>query len=245
MKLFFAVAKIMYNVKLENFEGPLDLLLELINKNKLDINDISLAQIANQYLEYLEDKSNIDLNNLADFLTIASNLILIKSKSLLPLLKFTEEEEEEIADLKQQIKEYKKFKEISVVLKKIYEDDKNAYSRELFYSEKIIFRPPKNISLKKLENIYGNVLKEIPVMKKLKKDKIKKIISLKKKIINLQEVIRKKIKVSFDELIKDRASDRTEVVVSFLAILEMIKQNIIIVEQANSFDEIILKKNSL
>ena len=99
------------NFKLEKFEGPLDLLLELIEKEELQITELSLAHVADQYLEHIKNNSNIHLENLAEFLSVASKLILIKSRALLPILEFSQEEEAEIKDLAKQLEEYKKFKE--------------------------------------------------------------------------------------------------------------------------------------
>ena len=88
-----------YHFRLDHFEGPLDLLLSLIEREKLDITTVSLAQIADQYLEYLSTEKNVTLENLAAFLSVASRLLLIKSRALLPVLTFTEEEEESVDDL--------------------------------------------------------------------------------------------------------------------------------------------------
>jgi segregation and condensation protein A len=122
----------MYNIKIEQFEGPMDLLLELISKEKLDITGISLAQIADQYLKYLEEKKDINIVNLADFLTVAAKLILLKSKALLPLLNLSEEDEEEIFDLERQLEEYKKFKLIAPEIEKIYNNNNQSFSRDNF-----------------------------------------------------------------------------------------------------------------
>ena len=121
-----------YNIKLEQFEGPLDLLLQLTEQEKLDITRVSLAQIADQYLEYISNAKNITLAHLADFLSVASKLILIKSKALLPLLQFTEEEEEEIKDLEHQLAEYKKFKEAAQKLNDVFHSPFTYFSRKGF-----------------------------------------------------------------------------------------------------------------
>ncbi len=231
----------MYNVKLEQFEGPLDLLLELIGKEKLDITNISLAQVANQYLNYLENKKEIDLANLAEFLTVASKLILIKSKSLLPLLVLDNDEEEEIVDLAKQIAEYKKFKDIAIDLGAMIENKKRSFSRESFYGKEPIFNPPKNIGVKELRNIYENVLSEVPVMEKLDEERVKKIISLKERINVLRDILKKKAETSFNKLVGEETS-RVDVIVSFLAMLEMVKQKVIIVEQQEMFYDITLKE---
>ena len=231
----------MYNVKLKQFEGPLDLLLELIGKEKLDITNISLAQVANQYLDYLENEREIDLLNLADFLTVASKLILIKSKSLLPLLVLGDDEEEEIIDLAQQIAEYKKFKDISIEFGEIIENGKISFSRKNFCGREPIFNPPKNIGINDLRNIFEEILTEVPVMKKLDKERVKEIVSLKEKINSLRGILMKKMKMSFTDLVKDK-KDRAEIIVSFLAMLEMVKQKIVVVEQKEMFYDITLEK---
>ncbi len=121
-----------YKVKLEQFEGPLDLLLELIEKEKLDITNLSLTKVADEYLSYIEDRENITLDSLASFLSVASRLILIKSRALLPLLKFSEEEEEEIKDLEYQLAEYKKFKDLSKKIGNIAGSSRTSFLAEDF-----------------------------------------------------------------------------------------------------------------
>ena len=232
----------MYNVKLEQFEGPLDLLLELIGKEELDITNISLAQIANQYLDYIEKRQEINLSNLADFLTVASKLILIKSKSLLPLLILDDEEEKEIVDLAQQIAEYKKFKNVALRLGKNLESKNYSFSREGFCGMEVAFNPPKNIGAKELKNIYEEVLSEVPIMKKLDEERIKKIISLKERISNLQNILRERTKIVFSDL---SAKNKAEIIVSFLAVLEMVKQKIVVVEQKEMFYDINISLKSV
>ena len=229
-----------YHIKLEQFEGPLDLLLQLTEQEKLDITRVSLAQIADQYLEYIAQAKNITLANLADFLSVASRLILIKSKALLPMLEFTEEEEEEIKDLEYQLAEYKKFKEASVRLSKIFDSMEVSFSREGFSGMGTVFYPPENIIAEDLLKAFNKVLGEIPVVEKLEQDLIKEVLTLEDKILHLQETLREKIQTSFSELVAN-AKDKVEVVVSFLAMLELVKQKIIHVEQGELFSEIHLK----
>ena len=121
-----------YRFKLEKFEGPLDLLLELIEKEELRITELSLAKVADQYLEYIKNNENIHLENLSDFLSVASKLILIKSRALLPVLQFTDEEEGEIQDLARQLEEYKRFKEASQVLSRLEDESGKLYYRQAF-----------------------------------------------------------------------------------------------------------------
>ena len=229
-----------YNIKLEQFEGPLDLLLQLTEQEKLDITRVSLAQITDQYLEYIARARNITLAHLADFLTVASRLILIKSKALLPLLQFTEEEEEEIKDLEYQLAEYKKFKEAAQKLAVIFDCPQMCFSREGFLGLGTVFYPPENIVAQDLAKAFARVLGEIPVAEKLEEEMVKEILTLEDKILHLQETLREKVQTSFSQLVAN-AKDKVEVVVSFLAMLELVKQRIIQVEQVELFSEIQMK----
>lgn len=232
----------MYKVRLEQFEGPLDLLLELTSKEKLDITRMSLAKITDQYLEYIERRENVNLQNLADFLDVASKLILIKSKALLPLLVLTEEEEEEIEDLEARLAEYKRFKDASQKLRNLFELNKECFSREGFLNFDSFFCPPENINIDDLKGAYLGLVKEAPEEEVLEQESIEEVVTLEEKISHLHEFIEKRIESSFSQLVAG-SKDKVEVVVSFLAMLEMVKQRIISVEQNELFEDIKLKKN--
>jgi segregation and condensation protein A len=229
-----------YHIKLEQFEGPLDLLLQLTEQEKLDITRVSLAQITDQYLEYIAQAKDITLAHLADFLSVAARLILIKSKALLPMLEFSEEEEEEIKDLEHQLAEYKKFKEASKNLATLFDSSETCFSREGFSGLSVVFYPPENITSADLLKAFNKVLGEIPIVEKLEEDMVKEILTLEDRIVHLQEMLREKIQTSFSELVAN-AKDKVEVVVSFLAMLELVKQRMIHVEQGELFSEIHLK----
>ena len=229
-----------YHIKLEQFEGPLDLLLQLTEQEKLDITRVSLAKIADQYLSYIAEAKDITLAHLADFLSIASRLILIKSKALLPMLEFTEEEEEEIKDLEYQLAEYKKFKDASVKLALIFDSPETSFSREGFLGFGNVFYPPAKIQASDLEKSFVKVLGEIPIIEKLQEEMVKEVLTLEDRIVHLQDTLRERVQTSFAQLVAD-AKDKVEVVVSFLAMLELVKQRIIHVEQGELFSEIKLR----
>lgn len=229
-----------YQIKLEQFEGPLDLLLQLTEQEKLDITRVSLAKIADQYLEYIAQAQNITLAHLADFLSVASRLILIKSKALLPMLEFTEEEEEEIKDLEYQLAEYKKFKDVSVKLALIFDSPKASFSREGFLGFGTFFYPPEKIIKEDLLRAFSKVIGEIPVTEKLEEEMVKEVLTLEDRIVHLQNTLRERVQTSFAELVAN-AKDKVEVVVSFLAMLELVKQRVIHVEQNELFQEIKLR----
>lgn len=229
-----------YHITLEQFEGPLELLLQLTEDQKLDITRLSLAKVTDQYLEYISKRENISLENLSQFLSVAAKLILIKSKALLPLLEFTEEEEEDIKDLELQLAEYKKFKEIAEELEKIMHQGRNAYSRESFLGVREIFYPPENIDLDQLEKAFEKFLTASIPEETLEEELVGEILTLEEKIGTLQDALKKRANMSFSQFVAN-ASDKVEIVVSFLAMLELVKQQIIHVEQEELFAEIQLK----
>lgn len=218
----------------------MELLADLISKEELDITRISLAQVADQYLDYLENSRDINLSNLAEFLTVASKLILIKSKSLLPLLVLSKEEEEEIVDLEQQLMEYKKFKDASIKMGKLFNSSARSFSRESFLDREPVFSPPSDLEAGDLAESFSKILEEIPAVEKMEEEKVREVVSLKEKIDSLKKFLKTRIETSFSDLVKE-SKDKVEVIVSFLAMLEMVKRRIVVVEQAEIFNDIKLK----
>lgn len=230
----------MYKIRLEQFEGPLDLLLRLIEQDRLDITRVSLAQVTDQYLEFIDSAHDVSLAHMADFLTVASRLILIKSKALLPLLEFSEEEEQEIRDLEYSLVQYKRYKEAAAVLGEMLASTSGLFTRFEAKMAAPAFYPPENITASDLEASFLYVTNGIPVQEILEEEAIREVITLEDKISHLQEVLREKVQASFADLVA-HATDKVEVVVSFLAMLELVKQKIIHVEQGDLFSEIKLK----
>ena len=230
----------MYNVKTDKFEGPLELLLELIEKDKLDVTELSLAKVTDEYLEFIKNNESINLAHLAEFLSVASKLLLIKSRALLPMLKFTEEEEEEIKDLAYQLEEYKKFKTAAETLGNLAEAGRICYSREGFGGIKSVFYPPENFNVYDFKKYFQLVLAEIPVIEKLQEEVVAEVVTLEERINDLEQKLRSRVSSSFAELVAG-AKDKVDVIVSFLAMLEMVKQRLVMVEQGNLFEEIRLK----
>jgi segregation and condensation protein A len=233
----------MYQVRQGKFEGPMELLLELIQKEKMDITELSLSKVADEYLEYIKNNENIKLDHLAEFLSVAARLILIKSRALLPSLQFSPDEEEEIQDLAKQLEEYKKFKEASQKIGRIAEMRKISYSREGFGGVKSIFYPPENINAYDLKKYFLAVLSEIPLIEKLQEEIVSEVITLEERISDLEQKMREKISSSFSDLVSG-AKDKVDVIISFLAMLEMVKQRVISVEQEELFKDIKLSVKS-
>ena len=231
----------MYNVKLPKFEGPLDLLLELIEERRLDIAEVSIAKVAVDYLEYVRSEKNISLEHLAEFVSIASKIILIKSRNILPTLEVTPEEEKEIKDLEEQLKEYKKYKEVSVKLSALF-GKKVMFSRDYLLGSTAVFLPPKNVSLFDLKKHFQRMIDQVVLPEKIPEEAVRDIITLEEKINELEESLKKKVELSFSQ-IQGQARDRVEVIVSFLALLELVKQRLVSVEQNKLFEEITIRNS--
>ena len=227
----------MYEVKLEKFEGPLDLLLQLIEANDLDINQISLAKIADEYINYVNSREDeISLESLADFLLVASKLLYIKSKSLLPYLAL--DDEEDTVGLDDQLKLYKEFLDASRKLVDIIKQRNFLFSRERIVVPKGFYPPPK-ITLRNLREAYLEILQKIEPLIRTGREMKERMVSVRQRIEDLRAKIEQKARLGFRELIS-RAKNKTEVIVSFLALLELVKQKIINVEQGNLFEDIII-----
>lgn len=219
-----------YTIQLPQFQGPLELLSTLIDKRKLDVTLVSLATVTDQYLEYLSLEKTVSLEHLSSFLVIASRLILIKSKALLPQLVFDEEDEEEIIDLERRLKEYRIFQKAAQALGICFARGNRMYSRERNATPHGFFYPPQNLTKNDLHQSFTRVLESIPVPKVLQEESLAEVLSLEDRIASLQIMVRRKAEISFTEIIAS-SKDRAEVIVSFLALLELVKQRMITVEQ--------------
>ncbi len=233
----------LYNIKLEKFEGPLDLLLELIENEKMDITEVSLSKVTDEFLKQLDNIENIEPSVLADFLYIAAQLILIKSRNLLPDLEVTEEEEISASELKKRLMEYKRFKDMSVRIGEMYKNNYRSYEQKFFVERKSVFHPGRHLNLKSLQFVLNNLVKKMVEFEELEKETIKETVSVKEKISYIRNLITKRVKIGFNEILTGSKS-KTEAVVSFLALLELVKQKILNVEQEKLFGDILIGADS-
>jgi segregation and condensation protein A len=174
---------------------------------------------------------------------IASKLLVIKSKSLLPTLDFGLEEEETAFDLTQQLLTYKKFKEAGRLLKKMDLKRKQTWSREVDFSDRITFFPDPLITTDLLAASLRRLAEELKQIIKLPKQVMQEVVSISEKIAHIQALVSEKIETSLSSLIKD-AKSKTEIIVTFLALLELTKQRIIQLDQTEHFADIIIRKNA-
>lgn len=238
------------SVKLEKFEGPLDLLLHLIEKNQMNIYDIQIAEITDQYMEYLRSMETEDMNIMSEFLVMAATLLDIKCKMLLP--KHEEEEEEEDdprAELVQKLLEYKMYKYMSFELKDLFSDaTRSVYKKRTLPEEVLSYQPPVNyedlvgdMNLQKLNDIFQEVLRRQeeridPIRSKFG-NVTKDEVPLEEKTQDVLSFLSENEYCSFRDLLKAQCS-KMEIVVSFLVILEMMKLGQIVIEQDDLFDDI-------
>lgn len=236
-----------YNVQLKVYEGPLDLLYDMISKQKIDIKDISIIDITKQYINYITALEKMDLEIASEFITMASKLLEIKSRYLLYKQKDNNEVEDPRLELMEKLEEYKKFKLASQDLK-----DNITYVDDLYYrkKEEIIIDDSMNIddiSIDAIKNILPYILKvkseDNKPHKDEKLDKIVRgrIVPVEEKIAYIREIISRDNEVSFIKVIEN--VDKDEVIATFLSVLELIKSREIVVYQDLSFDDILIKKN--
>ena len=233
-----------YQFKLNDFEGPLELLLTLINNSKLNIDEISLAEITDEYLEYIDNNKNLSIDEIADFLVIAAKLLYIKSKLILPeAMNFVEDEDS--ADLEKQLKIYKEYYEARKIIKKIINQENFTYSRKTpLVKIKAKFRPPKKIEVNDLKISFEKILNSLkPINEKPDKRTIDKTINIKEKIDYIKSIINKSSDIDFSTLIKNK-KNKTEIIVVFLAMLELIKQKDIRVNQSSMFKRMTINTNN-
>jgi segregation and condensation protein A len=236
-------------IKLEKFQGPLALLLKLIEKEELDITEIGLASICDKYIYYIENNKQIKTEEMADFLYIAAKLLYIKSKALLPYL-YNEEEETEIDDLKLQLRMYKEFVKATENIKEMTSGKSFLYVKNISQKQikrqflsKINFLAPTNLDKSTLKDIFVNFLNSIrPKIDKLKEEKIKRVITIEERIDYIKNLLNKKQQYNFNKLISS-SSDKTEIIINFLAILELAKQRQLVFRQSTLFGDISIFKN--
>jgi len=235
-----------YAIRLDNFEGPLDLLCHLVDKNKMDINEVSISQITDQYIEYINAMQELNLDITSEFLVMASTLVYLKSKSLLP--KQVEDEAELTEEeLIHRIIEYKKYKEISKKLREYFE----IYSKRFY-------KIPDKIELpsRKLEEKYSKDLIEESYKKLLERNKekvnknavnIEKIaivetVTVTSKVKDIFRELVKKPRFIFNKLCRTKQYTKLETVTAFTGLLELTRRNKVITQQEKIFGDITVEK---
>ena len=231
-----------YRVRLEVYEGPLDLLLQLIERQEMDITRVSLARVADQYLEYVAAMEHVEAENLAEFLVIAAKLLLIKSRALLPVppAAAQEEEEEDVGqDLVEQLKLYRQFKRAAAFLQEREQAGLRSYPRLAPPPELRRHLDLTDVSLNVLAAMAWRVLHERTESSPLDEVVAPILVSIDDKIAYIEKVMIEQHEFSFRRLLQLCAS-RLEIIVTFLALLEMVKQLCVQVQQERLFGDIVV-----
>ncbi len=229
-----------------DFEGPLDLLLHLIKKSKMEIFDIEISDITNKYLNYIQEMTDMNLDIASEYLVMAAELIELKSKKLLPKLK--EEDEEEIEEnpeeeLKKRLVEYKKYKESTEYFKELEEKRSNYYTKapeslKQYSNEKL--ENDGTVDVFDLLDAFQKLLERQDYNKPVNTKITRKELSVKERIVKIRDILKERNKLKFIELFDDFS--KPYVVVTFLSVLEMVKNREINIKQDNNFSDIYLER---
>lgn len=223
-----------FQVQVGEFLGPLDLLLTLIEERKMLVSDISLSKVADDFIAFVKKQVVFPAGQAAQFILIAATLILIKSRTLLPVLSLSDDEEENIADLEKRLALYKIFRDASRVMG-------HMTGRMYFGGQKRdinpVFAPAPDMTGENVYRALDDVLKRIPRKEVRKEIMVKTVISLEEMMTRLSERIEKALSVTFTDFVGS-PEDKREIVVGFLAMLELVKRGLVLVEQDAHFTEI-------
>lgn len=233
-----------FKIKTEVFEGPLDLLLSLVEKRKLFINDISLAKVTDDFIGHIQQFDKLPMGESAQFILVASTLLLIKSRSLLPSLTLTEEEQTDIKDLETRLKIYKRIKDASLHVNTLFGHEIIFQPSQVRPMEPV-FSPHESMNLLALAQAIKGVLQNLPKKEHMPKAMVRKVISLEEMIDSLTKRISAGLRMSFKEFSKEHQAEKVNVIVSFLAMLELVKQGTIHASQDSNFGDIHMETKNI
>jgi len=234
-----------FQIKTGSFEGPFGLLLNLIEKRKLFINDVSLSAVTEDYLNYMNKLGGLHPAEISSFVLVASTLLLIKSKSLLPNLDLTSEEEGDIKNLEERLRLYELFTKLGGNIK-------SDFGRRIIFAplerrnDVLIFLPDSQITKKSMMTFARNVLGAMPKKVFIPEVEVRKVVSIEEMIDKLTERIKQTLKMNFKDFNGNGKSvtreEKIVVIVGFLAMLELVRQGIMKATQNESFQDIIIER---
>lgn len=233
-----------FSVKTPSFEGPLEALLEMVERRKLSISDISLAAVADEFITYTQSLPELPMGEAAQFVFIASTLLLIKSRSLLPNFELSAEEEQSVSDLEARLRAYQILRNATKGLAT------NWLSKPLVFrsgrsSQAPIFAPAPSCTPSRLYETVISILRSAPKLERVPEAIVRKVISIEEAIKSLAVRVKNALKISFREFSGIGKAEKIEVVVHFLALLELVKQGTIHVRQGDTFGEIHMETSDI
>lgn len=230
------------HIQTDAYSGPLDVLIELIEKRKFLINDLSLAAVTDDYMAYITSCEEHPLREMAEFIVLASTLLLLKSKSLLPVLELTEQEEESLDTLERRLQYYQIFRNAGKGLASIF-GKQRLYERRFVPNTKTLFLTDRYTTVQSLNTAIRDVIQNLPRVEEKPKVQVKTVISLEEMMQQLHTRIEKQLKLTFRD-VTGHSRERGTIIVGFLAILEMIKQGTILARQIERHSDIEIERDT-
>ncbi len=235
-----------FNISVGEFSGSLETLLEMVQKRKMHISDVSLAQVADDYIEYVRGLGGAHSKETASFIVIAATLLLIKSKSLLPTLDLTEDEEESIKDLEQRLGLYSIYKRASTVLAEHLKLGKplQAPRQGLGADAGVgtcVFVAADNLSITNLSSAIQDVLQQLPTVEDKQEASIQSAVNIEDVMQSLLQRVQQSVQTSFNN---STTGSKADILVEFLALLELIKNGTLLAEQSSAYSEIVVLEKS-
>ncbi|MBP9748163.1 MAG: segregation/condensation protein A [Candidatus Pacebacteria bacterium] len=236
-----------FQIKTTGFEGPFALLLNLVEKQKLFINDVSLAQVTEDYLAYMNKLGAVHPNDISSFILVASTLILIKSKSLLPNLDLTDDEKGDIQNLEERLRLFELYTKLGLNVKEKF-GSQMIFAPLERKNDVLVFLPDEQITRDSMMGFAKSVLGAIPKKVFLPEVEVRKVISIEEMIDKLTVRIQNSIQTNFRDFANHRSGkpitreEKVEVIVGFLAMLEMVRQGVVDAVQAIDSGDIIIEK---
>lgn len=229
----------MYQVEIEQFNGPYDLLLQLIEKQDLAITDVALADITEQFLSYLDnyEEHEIDSDELTSFLVVASKLLYLKSKALLPAI----EDDEDSDDLEKHLKIYKTFLDASIELQQHLQEGRFSFAKlKTPITIKKEFRAPEGCTLGLMEKLFQDAIFRLRPVVRLPKALLERTVSLHERVSQMRRLLAGQRNMNFAQIIKI-SENKLDVIISFLALLELVNQKKVTFSQEKHFDDIVIE----
>lgn len=222
-------------IKTEVYEGPFEVLLDLIEARKLLVNDLALANITEDFIQHVRKQEAFPVEETANFIQIAATLLLIKSKSLIPDLALSEEENADVEDLKRRLAAYEKVRAAARELAHLY--GKTVMARAGWRPPEIVFAPSRDLSASALAEAFARVLAARESVEELPTARVKPLVTIEEMMDRLAKRVQSALSLSFKEF-ANTTTERVEVIVSFLALLELVKQGAVRAEQFDAYGDI-------
>ncbi len=230
--------KVNFHITTESYQGPFELVLDLIEQRKLLVNELALASITEDFIAHIKSKAEFPMEEAANFIQIAATLLLIKSKSLIPDLALTEEEQGDIQDLERRLAAYERVREAARELASIF-------GKSLLYpagerAPEVSFAPSRDLSAQALADALARVLAAKEEVEQLPEARVKPLVTIEEMMERLAKRVQTAIELSFKEF-SQSSTEKVEIIVSFLALLELVKQGAVAADQHGTHGDIRIK----